>query len=212
MRGPAAALAAAVATSLCIACATSLEVSRDEREDFSRHRTWDWLPGAARTIDAPPPYRVGLDRDLARLVERALGRRGFVRVRHGADLRIGALLNVRRRVVKVLETGAIQQLSSLHEAPSYQVQATVERREVRERCRLVIFAVAAHRGEIVWKGALEERFRGQFGPHLERTVANLVERFPPAGRASEPPPPRPEPGPGGPGDLAVSPSRSGPDV
>ena len=49
--------------SVCVACTTPVEISFDEREDFSRYRTWDWLPGAARTIDAPTPYLVGLDRD-----------------------------------------------------------------------------------------------------------------------------------------------------
>ena len=212
MRGTAVAIAAVVSMSVCVACTTLLEISFDERADFSRYRTWDWLPGAARTIDAPTPYLVGLDRDLARLVERELERQGFERVRRGADLRIGVLLNVRREVVKVFETGAVEQLSSLHESPSYQVQTTVERQETHERSRLVVVATDARRGKVVWTGALEERFRGQFSPYLERTVANLLEHFPPAGRVSESPPPGPDPGTGGPTDFTVSPSRSEPDV
>ena len=212
MRGTAVAIVAVVSMSLCLACATPPEITFDEREDFSRYRTWDWLPGTPRTIDAPTPYVVGLDRDLARLVEQELERRGFVRVRRGADLRFGVVLNLRREVVKVFETGAIEQLSSLHESPSFQVQATVERQETRERSRLVVVAIDARHGKVVWKGALEERFRGQLSHHLKRTVANLVEHFPPAGRASESPPPGPDPGTRGPTDFTASPSRSEPDV
>jgi hypothetical protein len=213
MRGTAIAIVALLSVSLLgVACATSLEISVDESQDFSRYRTWDWLPGAARTIDAPTPHSGGLDRDLARLVERELERRGFERVRREADLRVGAGLKVRSEVVKVFETGAVEQVSSHHESPSYEVQATVERRETHQRSRLAVVAIDARRGKVVWRGTLEERLRGPVSPELKRMVAELLDHFPPAGRANESPPPDPDPGSGAETELTTSPSRSGPDV
>jgi len=170
--------------SLGVACTTRPEIDYDERQDFSHYRTWAWFPGVARVIDAPDANVAELDRDMARLVERALERRGFERVRGRSDLRVGAKLEVRREEVTTYETGAMEQLSSLHSSPSYQVQATVQRRRTYEYSRLVIFAIDPRLVRIVWRGVLDERFPDQFSPHLQRTIVSLMERFPPASRAA----------------------------
>ena len=64
--GSAVHLAAVIFGSLGVACATTVDVAFDERADFSRYRTWDWLPRAARTIEAPPSETLALDVQLAR--------------------------------------------------------------------------------------------------------------------------------------------------
>jgi hypothetical protein len=204
MEGAALRIAAVLSLSLGVACSTYPEISFDEREDFSRYRTWDWLPGTARTIDAPAANSVALDHELARFVERALERRGFERVRRRPDLRVGVRLEVRREEVTIYETHAIEQLSSLHSSPSYDVQASVKRRQTYERSRLLVFAIEARQGRVVWEGALAARSRGQLGPHLERTTADLLERFPSAGRASTgAPPPARDPATGRPSEFGV---------
>jgi hypothetical protein len=115
-------------------------------------------------------------------------------------------------VVKIFETGAVEQLSSLYESPSYQVQARVERQETHERSRLAVVAIEARRGKVVWRGALEERFRDPFSPYLDLLVANLLEHFPPVGHAGESAPPGPDPGTEDPTDFTASPSLSETDV
>ena len=212
MRGNALRILTVLSVAIGVACA-SPTISFDPREDWSRYRTWDWHPDAARTIDAPTPYIVGLDRDLARLIERAFEKRGLSRDRRTPDLRVGVLLNVRREQVTVLETGAIEQLSSLHFSPSYQVQTTTTRLQTYERSRLVVFATSARGGQVVWEGTLQERFRGQFSPYLERSIETLIERFPLAGPMSNgSPPPGRDPASGAPTEFTLPPSRSTLDV
>jgi hypothetical protein len=215
MRGVSAAIPAVLSlsvVSLCLglACATRPQISVSPDEDFGRYRTWDWLP-AARRVEAPGLYGAGLQRDLGRLVARELRRRGFERSRGGGDLRIGAVLRVRREVTTVLETGAVQQLASLHNTPNFQVQAAAEREVTRERSVLLVVAVDPRSGRIVWQGTLEGSFRGKLPPHLERTVADLLTHFPAAGPARGTPPPVGDPS-RGPSEYTVSPSPSLPDV
>jgi hypothetical protein len=98
-----------------------------------------------------------------RTTRRARARRAWLRVGPRApDLLVDVRLGVQREWAMAIETSAIDQLSSLHFAPSYQVQTATKRFETYERPRLVVIATDTRRGLIVWKGALEERFRGQF--------------------------------------------------
>jgi hypothetical protein len=173
--------------SLVVACTGGPRIQLAPDARFDRYATWNWLPGEARRVDAPPGLGPRLDRELERLVAQKLEERGYRRAEVGADLRIGVLLDVQREVVKVRETGAMQQVSSFHEVGSFQVQAAVERERIYAHSRLVLFAIDSRRGSLVWQGVLERRFRGAFAPHAERTVATLVSRFPRAGREGEPP-------------------------
>jgi len=210
MRGTA--IVAFLSLSLGVACTTPMEISFDARVDFSRYHSWDWLPDTARTLDVPTPYIVALDRDLARSVEREFEKRGLRRTRGGADLLIGALLNVRREIVTVVETSAVEYLSSHHASPGYEVQAVMKREETHERSRLVIFATDARLGHVVWRGALEERRRDRFSLHLARTVANLLQQFPPLTRFNGSPEPSRDPGAEDPTKFTASPSPSEHDV
>ena len=171
-------IAAVVFLTLSVACA-SPDISVDERADLSRYRTWSWLPGKARFVEAHNAAAVpALEGDLARLVERALALRGFERVEGEPDLRVGAMLVVRLEHETVYETGAVEHLSSLHHSPSFEVQATVPRTQVYERARLALFVADPKLDRLVWQGTLEDRFRDEFAPHLEGSVEALLQRFP----------------------------------
>jgi len=181
-------LVAAACVALIVACAAPVKIRLDEDRDFSRYRTWSWLP-ASRAVEAPDGES---DRVITRVIERELLGRGFAQVRRNADLRIGVLLKLRREEVTSYETGAVAQLSSMHSSPSYEIQGSVKRIDIYERCRLVVYAVDPVDGQIIWTGALEDHFRGRFSPHLEAAISSLVERFPRArGEARSPAPSAP---------------------
>jgi hypothetical protein len=186
MRG-AARLASYIFVWLCVACATPVKVEFDERVDISRYRTWAWLPRAARTVDAPFSDAAALDARLARLVERALQEHGFERMRGRADFVVSCHLRVEREIESVSETPAIQELSSHHSSPSYQIQAT--RRELRtyETGHLTIVVGGVRQKRVIWRGDFEERFREDFAPHLEEAVLSIFDRFPRAANPGAPP-------------------------
>lgn len=185
-------LVAILLAGLGVACMTTVQVAFDEGEDFSTYRTWDWQPDRARTVDAPFSDARALDAALARLVEGALRARGFARSRDPVDFFVAIHLRVEREFVTVHETGAMQVLSSLHDSPSYWVQAT--KRVVRryERAQLAIVVTDRHGQRRVWRGEFQGRFSGDFAPHLGDAVSRLLERFPPATKPAAPTPgPRP---------------------
>jgi hypothetical protein len=195
MRG-AVQLAAAILAALGAGCATSVDVAFDEREDFSRYRTWNWLPRAARAVDTPLGPTPALDARLARLVERALRARGFERRDGPADLFVSYSLRVQREFVTVRETPALQQLSSLHNSPSYWIQAPRSELHIYERGHLTIVVAGRRQRRVIWRGELEGRFRGDFSPHLEEAVWSLLGRFPPPTKPPAPAPAAPVPFPG----------------
>jgi hypothetical protein len=168
-------------------------VEFDEREDFSRYRTWDWLPRAARVVDAPLSHTPALDARLARLVERALRARGFERTHGPADFFVSYYLRVQREFVTVRETPAMQQLSSLHSSPSYWIQATRSELHTYERGHLAIVVAGRRQQRVIWRGEIEGRFREDFSPHLEEVVWSLLERFPPQTKPAAPAPAPPSP-------------------
>ncbi len=186
-------LVAVLLAGLGVACATTVHVAFDEREDFSTYRTWNWQSDRARTVDAPLGDAPALDAALARLIEGALRDRGFTRSRDRADFFVATHLTVEREFVTVSETGAMQVLSSLHYSPSYWVQATKRALRRYESAQLAIVVTDGHRQRRVWRGEFQGRFPGDFAPHLGDAVSRLLERFPPATKPAAPPP-RPRPG------------------
>jgi len=183
MQGAAIKMLVAQSLLIAVGCASSPTISFDPNGAWSRFRTWDWSPTATQTVGTPNPGFVELNREIARLVAHALAERGFARDSRAPDLLVDVRLSLRRVRVISHETGAIEQLSSLHSSPSYQVQTTTKWIETYECPRLVVIATDPRRGLVVWKGALEERFRGQFAPHSASMVETLLKQFPTAGQA-----------------------------
>ena len=182
LRAAAVAILALVGSGLCVACATSIEIERDPRAAFDRYCTWDWIAAGGLSIEGPASGIAGIDRDLAQWVERELARRGFDRVRGAPDLRIGVLLQIQREVKTVHQTGAVEHVSSLHQTPNYQVQRSVTATRIYDHSRFGVIAVDPRQESVVWKGTVEQSFRGGFAPHLEDMIGDLLERFPSASR------------------------------
>lgn len=187
-------LPAVLLASLAIACASPVRVSFDERVDFARYRTWDWVPGVARSADSREAASYPLGRKLMRHVEEELSDRGLRRDRIGADLLVGARLRVERRLVAIPRTTAMQHLASLHDSPSFDVQSTEIELQLYEKGRLEIEMATSRDAARVWRGSLEREVRGEIEPHLDAWVAQLLEQFPPRTPSSVPrdrPAPRP---------------------
>lgn len=185
-------LGALLWASLGIACASPVKVELDERVDLSRYRAWDWLPGTATTVDAPQADARSLEARLLRSVERSLQGHGFERKRGRADFFVSCHLRVVRSVVSVSETPAVQQLSSHHDSPSYEIQATRTEEQLYETVHLAIVVAGARQRRVVWRGDFQERVRNEFSPHLEEAVQSVFEHFPhAAGPAASPPPAEP---------------------
>lgn len=164
---------------LGLGCATSVDVGFDERQDFSPYRTWNWLPGAERRVEAPLGDPPALEARLARRVERALSTRGFERSEQDPDLLVSAYLGIQRQLLYVNETGATQSVHSLHSSPSYEIQATRQEIHSYESGYVVIAFTDSRQRTLIWRGEFRGRVRGDFWPHLDRAVSTLLERFPP---------------------------------
>jgi len=172
-------LAAAVVAVVAAGCTTSLDVAFDDGQDFSRYRTWDWLP-AGRSVEALPGEERALAALTSRLVEAQLGARGLARSRDGADLLVGYTLRVQRQVVATNETGAVDLLSSHHSSPSFLVQSTQQRLQIHDDGYLRIVLTDGEREQVLWRGELWARSRQDFAHHLPDAVSRLLARLPAA--------------------------------
>lgn len=169
---------------LGVACSTTVDVAFDEREDFSRYRTWDWLPHAVPHVDAPHRDAPALDARLARLIERALRGRGFERTGDRADFFVTYQLVLRRQTVVVYVPFAPYLLSSNHSSPSYWIEGSEKESRVYEDIHLAI-DVTEGRGRSIWHAALERRVEEGSALPLDDAVATLLERFPRHGARSD---------------------------
>jgi hypothetical protein len=176
MRGVVHVAATAVAA-LGAGCATSVDVTFDESQDFSQYQTWDWLP-RGRQVDALPGEERNLDALTSQLVESELRGRGLVRGNGAPDILIGYQLSVVRRLVVVNETGATDLLASHHASPSYLVQSTRTHVELHDYGYLYVVVTNGRRDRQVWRGGLWAMRWGRFERHLPAVVAELLERFP----------------------------------
>jgi len=172
-------LAAILVAALAAGCATSMDVSFDPTQDFSRYRTWAWLPNA-QSVNALPDEEKTLATLTPRVVAEELRRRGLVHVDGDADLLVGYALRVERHLVTVNETGAHQLLASHHHSPSYLIQSTQARIEIYDHGHLQIVMTDGQREHRIWRGELWARRRGTFSNHLPDAVSRLLAEFPAA--------------------------------
>jgi hypothetical protein len=171
-------LGAAILAAFSLACASSVDVSIDQRKDLTGFRTWNFLTHRSGNVRAPDGNRIDLDVTLTRLVERCLAARGFERVTSQPDFYVSYFLEVRREVVVMAETPAMQTLDSLNDSASYEIQATERRVEIHELGHLSIFVTDAEEQAVVWRGGFEGRYLGAISPHLESAVASLLRHLP----------------------------------
>jgi hypothetical protein len=176
MRGVACVAAIALAA-FAAGCATRVDVSFDASQDFAQYRTWDWLP-RGRMVDAVPGEEAQLGALTSMLVDKELRDRGLVRRSDSPDLLVAYQLRVVRRVFVANETGATDYLASHHSSPSYLVQSTRTRLEIRDYGDLYVVMTNGERDAVIWRGRAWDGVSGGFDRHLANVVAQLLDRFP----------------------------------
>jgi hypothetical protein len=87
-------------------------------------------------------------------------------------------LTIRRGVVEVASTGALQTLHSLHSSPSIEVQATRYEMRHYETADLKIVAIDPRERSVVWRGSFAKRYEEARSPQLNDAVSQLLARMP----------------------------------
>ena len=175
---------AVLLASFGVACASTRDVHIDQRKDLAGYRTWNFLAHESGSVYAPDADARALDATLTRLIERCLLERGFERVKGRPDFYVRYVLEVRRQLVSTEETPAVESLSSLHESPSYEFQATASRVEIYETGHLAILVSEPGEQTVIWRGGFEGRLRGELQPQLKDVVASVLGHFPASVAAS----------------------------
>lgn len=161
-----------------LSCATPGNIHVEALGSVSQHRTWNWLLSETSRVEVHTHGDADLEWSVARAVERALTSRGFVRDRYEPDLHVYFHVGLRRQLVKYMKTKAVQQLSSLHDSPSYLVQASEVEHHYYEIVELRIVLIDAESDQVIWRGVLDERFWEAFAPHIPEVVAELAGHIP----------------------------------
>lgn len=169
-------LSIVVFSSIAGCATTSLRV--EDVGDVSRFRTWNWLRDDGKRVDSPAAPSSELKRQAARQIEASLRARGFRRVPEGAELLVDFDLAIRREVVEVARTGALQTLHSFHSSPSFEVQATRYEMRHYEIADLRIVAIDPRERSVVWRGSFVQRYEQARSSHIDDAVAQLFARLP----------------------------------
>lgn len=169
--------AAIVSATFGLACASLVDVNVEQSRDLAGCRTWNFLTLPSGNVRAGRGEARELDVALSGLLENGLRTRGFARVSARPDVFVSYLLQVRRQIVLVSETPAVEQLSSMNSSPSYEIQATEHRVESYEIGNLTVLVSDPDERAVIWRGEYAGRYRGKLAPHLEDAVASLLERF-----------------------------------
>jgi len=176
------------------ACATPtpdpfhFDVIFDQREDFSRYRTWDWLPedapngvGRRALHEDSHPLLVRLDQ----LLREELSARGYRRERENPDFYVTYRLLLGSRAVRILHHGAQRTLSSRSNQGIFDIEAPElkERVYVTGQLHIGMADVASQR--VTWMGTLRRSVELDFSPYLADAVRHVLDHFPPPARTLE---------------------------
>lgn len=183
------AIALAVMTLGSVGCSTLVDVTVDERADFSRYRTWRWVSRGVPQIDAPQSNRALLDALLTRLIEQGLEARGYERDGDPPDLLVDYRISLQRRLVLVDVPRAPYLLSSHNSSASYWIEGSETQKRLVSDLRLRI-DVASAQGQLVWQAELQRRVEQGQDLDLDGAVTTLLDRFPERDSAHEAPPAR----------------------
>jgi len=181
-------LAALIGLGAACAAPAPVAVTWDRGEDLSRFRTWDWIEGDAVLVYAPNGREDEVRQRLSGLVATALRERGLERAPGGSEVRVAALLVVHRTYQAFQRARAMQTLNSNHDVGSYEIQAEETERRPVDHVRLAVYVTGAQQERVLWQAALDERYTGGFGPHLDDAITLLLAEFPPRATAPDPPP------------------------
>ena len=159
-----------------VSCATTTSLRVEDPGDVARFHTWDWLRDDGERVDAPTDPVSELQ--VARQIEESLSARGFRRVPGNAEVLVDFDLTIRREVVEVARSGALQTLHSLHSSPSFEVQATHYEMRNYEIADLKIVAIDPREQSVVWRGSFARRYGEVRPPQMNDAVAQLLARMP----------------------------------
>lgn len=167
-----------------LACATPARLRVHQDPGFSQLRTWAWLPAETRHVEAPDADTWALESRIAQRVAEALRARGFEQATRDPDFHVTFGVHVYRQRVAAQETGAEQQLSSLHSSGSITVQSMHLRMIGVETGRIVVSALD-RAGHVVWRGEITRRVEGTFEPALDDTLSRMFAALPDATAAPD---------------------------
>ncbi len=189
-------LASLALATLTVACVSPspVDVVVDSRTDFSRYRTWTWLPGEEIDIDAPGSPAAELASRVHASIERGLRSRGFERSGTGADFFVSCRLTLRRREGYVEVPFAPYLFSSLSSSASYWIEGSSRESRSYEDLQLEI-GIHTAPGPAVWRAAT---FRSvEVGRRLpvREAVEMLLEHLPQGAPESDSPKQRSTPEP-----------------
>jgi hypothetical protein len=169
-----------VLLSSIVGCATTMNLRVEDPGDIARFRTWDWLRDDGERVDASADPDSELELQAARQIEESLSALGFRRSPGSAEIFVVFDLTIRRGVVEVARTGAVQTLHSLHNSPSFEVQATQYEMRPYEIVDLKIVAIDPRERRVVWRGSFARRYGEAGPPHINDAVVQLLARMPTA--------------------------------
>jgi hypothetical protein len=161
-----------------VSCATTMSLRVEDPGDVARFRTWDWLRDDAERVDARAGPDSEMELQVARQIEELLSARGFRRAPGSAEVLVDFNLRIRRGVVEVARTGALQTLHSLHASPSFEVQATRYEMRHYEIVDLKFVAVDPQERSVVWRSSFAKRYEGARPSRMDDAVAQLLARMP----------------------------------
>jgi hypothetical protein len=87
-------------------------------------------------------------------------------------------LKIRREVVTVAQTGALETLNSLHSSPSFEVQAARYETHHYEVADLKIVAIDPRERNVVWRGSFAKRYSEVRSPQMRDAVIRLLAKLP----------------------------------
>ncbi|MBW2361168.1 MAG: DUF4136 domain-containing protein [Deltaproteobacteria bacterium] len=157
-----------------------ISIEAAENHDFSSYRTWAWLPRASPDATGDPALAPRTEELLARgLVER-----GYVQVDASElpDFFVTFHVSVNASQQLRTQAHARETLDSTwgRGGQSYNLDrpSTIEH-VAYEDVHLTVGIRDALAREIVWSAEHRREVRGEFAPHLEETLAELLEQVPP---------------------------------
>jgi hypothetical protein len=161
-----------------VSCATTMRLRVDDPGDVSRFRTWDWLRDDGERLHVPVDSGSELELQVARRIEESLRARGYRRAPGSAEILVDFDFAIRREVVEVARTGALQTLNSLHSSPSFEVQVTRYEMRHYEIADLKIVAIDPRERSVVWRGSFTKRYEEARSPQVNDAVAQLLAKLP----------------------------------
>lgn len=172
-------LALLIGVVACLGCAAGVQVEVAPDQDFSRYRSWDWLPRGWEKSSPTSDAQRAVVRAVRVALERELAARGLERVTdEDPDFFLACHVELSNEVEVYYETPAMQTLSSVHDSPSYEV--TVSERRVRfyQEATIAIDVAESRDRQLVWRGTRSRRVRGRFAPHASEVVQEILLHFP----------------------------------